>query len=298
MLRGDLAGIGWLTERVSALRLVHEAAQAHVLDEDAQDLDSFDVVVVDSYRYATHSVNRVARSVPTLAIVDGDDRGIRAALYLDQNLGAVAVGSGVSLVGPRYALVRDEFVRMMRPRARRVGKLPRVLAFMGGSDALGSIVPVARSLSGLPPEVALDVVVADRWRRDVAVALSGRELLRLIEPTPRLAELAADADVVVSATGSSAWEICTIGVPAVFLAVVENQLPGFHALIDGGLALGADLTASTWSEPDIAGEVARILGDEQLRQLMFDAARTLFDGKGVLRVADAVEELSRGALRS
>lgn len=290
-LRGDLGDIGWLVDRVARTALRHEPEVAHTFEWEPLDVEAFDVVVVDSYEFDVSSVNAMAHIVPTLAIIDGDDRGLLVDIYLDQNLGAAGSDVRRMLTGPRFALVRDEFVQRRRDRPRTLGSPPHVVAFMGGSDPTGAIVTVARELLLLPAPTELTLVVAERWRDAVKALTDGDDRVHVVEPTPDLPDLLAGADVAVSATGTSAWEICTIGLPAVFVAVVENQLPGYRALIEQGLALGVDLSSSA-SAIGLAPAVRRLLDDTPLRERLFLSSAALFDGQGADRVVDALEQLS------
>ncbi|WP_217184526.1 PseG/SpsG family protein [Streptomyces sp. AC495_CC817] len=291
-LRGHVGDIPWLHERLSAVGVRHEEAVAHVLEPREADAADYDVAVVDSYEYSPEAVSAMARLVPTLAIIDGDDRGIVSSLYLDQNLGADDRPGSPLLAGPRFALVRGEIVRRMRVRPRALSRPPRILAFMGGSDPTGAILTVAESLARLDAAIALDIVVTARWRQEVARLVGSRPSARLLEPTPRLPELLSEADITVSATGTSAWEICTVGIPAVFVAVVDNQLAGFRAITERGIALGSDLTSAARPVDDIHDGVLRLLHEPALRTRLFDASRELFDGRGASRVADALERLA------
>ena len=117
-----------------------------------------DVGVVDSYRIPATDVSAWARDLPALAIVDGGTRGIEAALYLDQNLGAEDRGAPIPagsrmLAGAAYALVRSDVLAARRVdpwRASSTGR-PRLLAVMGGTDATGAIVAVADAVAALGP---------------------------------------------------------------------------------------------------------------------------------------------------
>ncbi|TCJ27963.1 hypothetical protein E0W80_07585 [Microbacterium sp. PI-1] len=296
LLRGELGGITWLIERVAEAGVRHEHVQAHDLAWADEDAYSFDVVVVDSYVIDVDSVNAMARVTPTLAIVDADHRGLIVDLYLDQNLGAADFPWEHSLIGAPFALVRADIVRLKRDRLRPLTSPPQVLSFMGGSDPTGAIVTVTRELLSLPMPVEVTLVVAPRWQDDVDALIADRPGFRSLAPTPALPELLAGADVVVSATGTSAWEICTIGVPSMFIAVVDNQRPGLRALVEGGLSLGIDLTdlpAPPGTAPEIAHGVERLITEESLRERLFSACNHVFDGQGARRVAAALEDIAR-----
>src|SRR5690606_32555129 len=117
-----------------------------------------DWLVVDSYVLEHGQNNQVAKSVPTLAIIDGDDRDLNAALYLDQNLGAERQlwpprVRQRRLAGSRFALVRDG---VLKSRQSRLWRLPsenvRIVCFMGGTDPLGASRYVVDALARIDAE--------------------------------------------------------------------------------------------------------------------------------------------------
>lgn len=114
----------------------------------------------------------------------------------------------------------------------------------------------------------------------------------MVAPTAAFPLLLAHADIVVSATGTSAWDICTMGIPAVFAAVVANQQAGLHALVDSGVALGIDASQDLGMLQGLRGQVELLLADEYLRREGVEKSLVAFDGGGAARVSDELELLS------
>ena len=296
VLRGSFSDVPWLDARIAETGVVVESAAAGVLGTSARDYTGFDVAIIDSYVYPADAINTVDGLVPVLAVIDGDARGIDASAYLDQNLGAAGTGLESQqrerlIAGSRFALVRREIRDLRRSEPREPADPPRVCAFMGGSDPTGAMVTVARALNDLPTTARVDLVVTDRWWDAVAREVR-RGSTELHHPTPRLPLMLAEADVVISATGTSAWDVCTLGIPAVFTTVADNQRAGYEALVGNGLALGVDLSNLQEAEGAMTGAVVRILDDATLRQRLFEACTEHFDGYGPARVADRLERLA------
>ena len=295
--------IDWLREAVLAAGVaVYECAFDSLPREPIRDFAP-DWVIVDSYRIPAALVSEVARHAPLLAIIDGDDRGIDASLYLDQNLGAEsrhrsAITADRVLAGSQFALVRRRVIEAMRPEPWRIHPpRPRVLCFMGGTDATGSVVGVAAAVAALDRPLELTVVAAAPHHPAIERAVSDRARLHLVLPTPELPELLADADIVVSAAGTSAWDICTLGIPAVFVGVVDNQRESLRELVARGLAFGVDTTDSTSGGLEQVGiDVGALLDDDDLRERLSRRSRAEFDGRGATRVAERLERERVGAL--
>jgi len=288
LLATNLPEIPWLRAAVDAagVRVVPATPDRIELEELAAAAP--DRIVVDSYRIPAADVASARTVAPVLAVVDGSLRGIVADWYLEQNLGSEEVewrlpAESTMLAGTRYALVRDAILRARRPTPWRTrGSLPRVLAFLGGSDPRGLVLPLARSLAALEVELA---VIA---RPEHGEALEG--VGTIIAPTPELPMLLGQADLVVSAAGTSAWDLCALGVPSVLLATVDNQRVSLHRAVADGLALGIDLVAEGDAAIDrAAGLVAGLLADESARREISQRASAAVDGNGKIRVVRAIE---------
>lgn len=296
VLHGSLGDVDWLAERVRAMGVPHLDVAPEALDAEQIAAARPDVVVIDSYRIDAESIARLDAVVPVVAVVDGDDRGIRATAYLDPNLGAERAPYPPLVAermwaGSGFALVRRELTALRRADGWRLPEAPTLLCVMGGSDPFGTMPRVAASLVGLPPRVRLVLVTAPAWMPDVRALVAGRPGTSVIEPTAELASLFAHADLVVSASGTTAWDVCTLGLPAVFVAIVDNQRSGLRGIVDADVAVGLDAIDDTSRLDTLSGAVEALLADEGLRRRQTVRCRALFDGRGAERVVDALEEL-------
>ncbi len=295
VLVGALDRVEWLSRRVAETGIGYSVAEAGVLRAETIDA-SADVVIVDSYSIAAEDIGRLNERLPVVAIIDGDDRGIRASAYLDSNLEVSPYPARVAervWGGSRFALVRGELRRLRRPNDRVLPASPTVLCVMGGSDPRGAMPRVAASLRELPAHIELTFVAAPPWEDEVRASVASRANATVVPPTTSLGALLERADIVVSATGTTAWDLCTVGIPAVFVAIVDNQTSGLRAIVDAGLALGVDASEDLGAVDAVGDHVLRLIVDEALRENCTTRCRELFDGRGVERVVDALERMSR-----
>jgi UDP-2,4-diacetamido-2,4,6-trideoxy-beta-L-altropyranose hydrolase len=103
-----------------------------------------------------------------------------------------------------------------------------------------------------------------------------------------MAALLTQADLVVGAAGSSAYERCCLGKPTILLQTAENQSGNIAALVRAGAArtLGKFGGVSTGAAREVIIETLKDLGS--LDRMAVKAA-SLVDANGVLRVVDAIE---------
>ncbi|WP_162257704.1 PseG/SpsG family protein [Agromyces sp. Root81] len=288
------SGVDWLEEAIASapvtvLRCGRDELDAQQLLEMAPDW-----LVVDSYAIPASEISAIARRIRVLALVDGDARGIEATLLLDQNLGADEDPDRYppgTLLGGTYALVRDAVIERRRPNRWSISGRPRILVFMGGSDPLSMSARIVDSLADLRDRIELTVVAPASDHVAIGDAWQSVEHLTIVAPSPALPDLFGWADIVVSATGTSAWDVCTLGIPAVFIAVVDNQVASLREVRRAGAALTIDLVGGDRIS-NVKQQLQTLIDDEGLRRAMSGRARELFDGNGKERVVMTIEAVT------
>lgn len=257
------------------------------LAEDG-DLASADVLHVDHYDVAGDL--RTAGGPLVSSIEDGTFGRRPADVVVDSTLGAEDAdrpgdGSGTVLLGVRYAPLRAA----VRAARRAAGTAPAhpgddVLVVMGGTDAFGVSAAAAR-LAARAGATRVRVVAAGAAADRVRAEAPGAEVLG---PQDDLPALAASAGVVLSAAGTSVWELACVGVPTAILAVTENQRTGYERAVAAGIAVGlGGLDAVRAGDDGAVAALRGLVGDPDRRDAVRRAGRTLVDGLGADRVLDA-----------
>ncbi|HET6985111.1 MAG TPA: spore coat protein, partial [Kribbella sp.] len=176
------------------------------------------------------------------------------------------------------------------PALRQIA-VPKVFAFFGGTDAFGAGPPVVQALvaTGVPFEATVVAPTADLAARIAAVQLQPRQRVDVIGPTDQLAEAVREADLTISASGTSTWELLCLGATAGLVCVVDNQVMGYERAIATGTAAGVGVLSDLRQDPANAAVVLRrLLTDPAERARLAAAGWRLVDGGGRARVADAL----------
>lgn len=207
-------------------------------------------IVGDGYPFdAAWQASVRSRGARLLLLDDyGHASHYHADIVLNQNAGASAAlyerrDSGVRLLlGPSFALLRREFVEF--PARLPVGsdRPVRVLVTMGGADPDDATGVIIEALAPVPGLEVL-VVVGGANPRLGAIRARVAELgpaWDLACDVRDMPGLMAWADVAVSASGSTVWELSRAGLPAAIVVTADNQLGIAAALTDAraGLPLG------------------------------------------------------------
>jgi UDP-2,4-diacetamido-2,4,6-trideoxy-beta-L-altropyranose hydrolase len=204
------------------------------------------------------------RVVRIMVIDDLANRHHDCDLLLDQNFYLDAetrydnlVPTGCrKLLGPRYAVLRPEFLAARERLKPRDGRVSRVLVFYGGCDATGETLKTLEALSKLQPHnVTFDIVagVSNSRHEDIARLCAQLQGVRCHTRIDNMAETMLKADLAMGGGGTTTWERCSLGLPTITVEVAENQRImlealaskgavwhlGHHELVTSGQLLGA-----------------------------------------------------------
>lgn len=259
-------------------------------------------IVVDGYHFGTAYRERLRQTGRPLLFLDdcGDAEYDPADWILNQNLHASeSLYAGCDparlLLGPRYILLRREFLcragrgREVQPAGRRI------LVTFGGSDPQRMTVRAIEALKMLHlPDLEACAVIGPAHGDPDAARIAARDLsfpVRVECSPANLPDLMAWADIAISAAGSTCWELAFLGVPQVVLAVAPNQRPIADALARCGLAesLGEARDVNT---SRMAASVETLLMDRKRREEFSKRGRQTVDGMGAARVASRLLEVS------
>jgi UDP-2,4-diacetamido-2,4,6-trideoxy-beta-L-altropyranose hydrolase len=229
-----------------------------------------------------------------LEVTDGLElRGHIADVLLDPNAGSDELPYECApwtrvLRGARYALIRREVLAARTSAIEQPKRAARVVVMLGGSDAAGQTTKVIEAIQSLADlTIHTTVVVGPHAPAPfVARSMSGLSILRDPDDLPRLM---AGSHLAISAAGSTAWELCCLGVPALLLVVAADQVRIASTLTRLGAAWSLGWHTDTGVR-EIASAARELIGDAAQRRRMSAAGRELIDGRGPDRVAAVLME--------
>jgi UDP-2,4-diacetamido-2,4,6-trideoxy-beta-L-altropyranose hydrolase len=250
---------------------------------------------VDHYALDTRWESELRRTVRRILVIDDlADRMHNCDVLLDQNLyeemdtrytGKVPAHCQL-LLGPRYALLREEFSRLRQQVKPRTGTDRRVLVFFGGVDAENYTSPAIEALVNISiPNLHVDVVIGTQHpdRHQVESECTARGFAFHVQ-TSQMAELMVAANLAIGAGGSTSWERCCLGLPSLVFAVADNQEQTSRALADFGAAY---LGRNEIFAAEIERVVKYLFVPTRLHEMSVKAAE-LVDGQGAIRLSDVL----------
>ena len=259
-----------------------------------------DTVVVDSYALDKSWEVLIRQRCNFVVVIDDlADRSHDCDLLLDQNYSRekadydLLVNDTCSrLIGPKFALLREEFP-LMRPislRRRADARIKTILISMGGGDKDNVTSRVLQGLRSCDPNLDFEIKVVLG-----ALALNIESVKRVASSLPwsvsilvnvtNMAELMMESDLAIGAAGGTSWERCCLGLPAITLVLAENQRLISEGLSGKGAAFTCDLNNL---ELNLGSLINRFFTDPDLLKTMSRKAAGITKGDGVNRVADEI----------
>jgi UDP-2,4-diacetamido-2,4,6-trideoxy-beta-L-altropyranose hydrolase len=255
-------------------------------------------IVLDGYHFdGAFQAALTGSGIRVLAFDDHGHAGRYAAdLVLNQNAGADASAyadraAGTRLLlGPRFAVLRDEFRTWSDPRPPAPRRARRILVTFGGSDPDNVSALVVAGLAHVPGP--LDVVLLAGTANPhgealAAVAAACPHPVELVVDAHDMARRLAWADLAIASAGGTSWELARMGTPHLAIVIADNQRPAARALARDGIALSlgwhADLDPGT-----IADAAAALVDDAGRRAELSRRGQLLIDSHGVTRVLAAM----------
>lgn len=223
----------------------------------------------DEYRFFTGCVGRPTR-LPVDVLVN---YGFAADA---DAYGETYAGTGVELlVGPSFAPLREGFRNAGFQVAEGVSS---VLVTTGSTNPRRTLERVVSSCRSALPHVAVHVVVGPNAAYDeepnerVVVHRSPRDMRKLM----------LESDLVVSAAGTTLYELASLGVPTIAVPITDNQDANIRAW--RRLGLGPSVSSVCWSEAEMVKTVCRFAASREARVVSSQKLRQACDGFGAWRI--------------
>ena len=259
-----------------------------------------DWLVIDHYALDIHWESAIRDQCKRMMVIDDlADRPHLCDLLLDQNwfgfqpkdrYEALIPEGCERLLGPTYALLGPEYLQLRDLTRQRNGDVQKVLIFLGGSDSTNQTAKVLNALGdGALRQLELDVVIGVNHPDPEGIRrlVEARPVAQLHAGLRSLANLMANADLMVGAGGTTNWERMCLGLPSIVIGIARNQFAGSMALGNAGYItyLG---NAEDVSEFDIATAVGHCIEHPGLLAEQSARARNMVSGTGALKVAEAI----------
>ena len=211
----------------SAMKSLGCCCSFFTYDDEPINYSFFQIVVVDTYLISSGYISRLKKSGPLVVCYDDN------ALYtydchilINANFHAFELGfrfagnRPVMMLGPEYALLRDEFAQTEPIIIRE--QASEIFMCFGGSD-IRDFTPVAiRELMNVC-DCRIHAVLGAHTSCDNETLGLICDTVRVYKNPDRITDIMASCDIAVTGAGSMVYELACFGLPSILVTQADNQ---------------------------------------------------------------------------
>ena len=207
--------------------------------------------------------------------------------------------AGISLLGAKYTPLRSQF---QNQEVSLRGQIKNILITTGGSDPYDFTLTLSDYLLSLELNMEIHVVVGRLFKNIETLEELSKQYssLHLHYNVSDMASLMKQCDYAVSAAGTTLYELCALGIPAISISMADNQIPmaEIFATVDA-VPYAGDIRVQTTDEMNtifeqISGHLLSLYNDPSKSRIQHKKMRQLVDGNGAIKIAKVLSGLCRG----
>jgi len=257
-------------------------------------------MIVDHYDLDFKWEKRLRKFVDKIIVIDDLARKHDCDLLLDQNYNKnlktrydkLVPRKCIKLLGPKYALLRDEFP-ILRKNVKPRKNFKRILISFGGSDPTnetGKVLSAIKILKTNKQFLEVNVVIgkSDKNKHKIKQLCNSIPNAKLYESVYNIGKLMCKADLAVGAGGSSTLERLCLGLPPIVSIIATNQEESTMALGKKGYIINLGLAKNLTIKKYV--EIFENLDIKKLQSISRNSLNVV-DGKGGMRVAKTIMRL-------
>ena len=283
-------------------QLAHAEWLGGTQEDDAEKtiaaIKSIDVdwMIIDHYAIDESWHKKIRPYANRIFVIDDlGDRKHDCDILLDQNLGAtkekyqeMVSKDSELLLGPKYALLRPEFSQWREKsleRRKYVKEPKNILVSLGGVDPQNITTNVINELSKISAlaDAEVNVVLGGQSPHINAVEIAAKQASLKVNvhvDSIRMADLMNQADLAIGASGSTSWERCALGLPAIIYVIADNQI-GIASALES-----AEAAITIRGVNELSSKLNTAI--QNLKNMSIKAS-LICDGFGVKRVSNSLK---------
>lgn len=262
-------------------------------DRDLNDIKSIkpDMIVFDSY-LANLDYLKQLRDISKLVVFDDNNdiySEIPANILINGNLHAKELKYESSfkdtkfLLGPKYLVMNPEYWQLKKIKDSDEGS---ILITTGGADFNKVMPKFIESLKSL--NMKKRIIIGPAYENDEVTRIEKivDNSFELIYKPCSLKQYVENSSIVMTAAGSTIYEILALKKVPIIYTLADNQLKVEEALKKFGVKSLGNFEKIEWD--NLIFEIKEVMNSVEEYKKRLEPLYTLFDGKGALRVAKKI----------
>lgn len=259
---------------------VARAKDCHVVVVDSYDIDDTYLATLRSAGHVVVAIDDLVRHPFSAHIVVNGGAGADEQPYRS------VTGDTRFFLGPRYALLDSAF---WNARTRAVAPhVGRVLVAVGGGDPHRSLPRILDVLDSVSASFDIVAVQGPFAPVELGETRQYSHRVEFVHAPHHLHDVIVGVDLAVSAAGQTLYELAATGTPTVAVQVFDNQEANLqHLAAAGAVRCGGCVTDADF-DVRLLFALNDVVENHVERVRMSDRGQRLVDGRGAIRVAEAV----------
>ena len=200
---------------------------------------------------------------------------------------------GNVLAGSDYVIILKEYIEAKKKKVVSNG-VRNILVTFGGSDPSCLTLVVIKALKKITEyDFNVRLIIGGGFDQDLTDSINEKccaiDNIELIHAPENLIEHMLWADIAVSATGLTKYELSFMQVPSILISIDTEHAQVHQAFSDLGTSTHLGVVSSD-TEFKLKNEVIKFIEDQGLLNDMREKSKIYFDGLGAQRVIKRIEE--------
>lgn len=286
--------IGWVNEYISSQNwIVYEVESSSLPKQQILDT-ALDLLIVDSYDIPHTSTSELNTEVRCIRIMDWGPKIFShwGYLILTPSCDKSDVSEEAkSLVfkGIRYFPIRKEFSKLKVAPTSSAGKV--VLLQMGGGQQEDKIAFALDAIKITGIQCTIKVVSSSvKIPKLAKYASNALQKIEFMPPTHNIFELYSNVNFVISAAGTTMWELLSTDFPSLFISIAENQKRNLEFCRESNLGLTFDLGEIIKDQEKIllANQIENLFSVTPIARNAANKAGCAIDSRGAYRFVQEI----------
>lgn len=256
-----------------------------------------DIVFTDAYPVDTAYQQVVRERVPLAVLQDDARHAVCADLFINGNLYAPDIEyefvsqESRECLSTDYLLLRQDISRQITRKAPFSASPESLIVLMGGSDVRNNTTNIIKAIEKSNYSEQVTVVMGpgcDNIELIEKNAKISTQQIDCVQDPNNLANRMFSADIAITSTGTTVYELLGLQTPFIGIPQIENQVTIGESLEKRNLA---NILQKQAPIDNVAGALNGFIQNINFRRRIHRIGPNIVDGLGVKRVADEVIEL-------
>lgn len=271
------SGVELLRSRNIKVKVISE-------DNEVKDILNIeaDIIIVDKYNISVEYLYKLRKKFKLVYIDDNNELPYYDVdVLINQNIYAKDFNYNINqnakiLLGEKYVMLRDEFRDNCKVCNTINSKVDNIFVSIGGSDDNNLTEDIIKVLKDL--DIKLHIIVGPGFIYNDRLKKYESYKVRLYY-NAIMSNVMNKCDIAISSSGSTLYELCTLGIPTLGFVVAENQRTCAEYMHKLGVIKMITLN-------NLKSVMEGF--DYNARRIMKNNMKNLIDGQGVHRIIHAI----------